>query len=146
MTVKITAGAAGYAGLTLAGYVTKDVCPSGVSHFIVTLLDDVSVKKIFAVTIPDAGVDSFSREAVVAQDVDAADTYLGTRSLNIVCGVFGTSTGDLGDKVQAVLDAMRPIPRTYEADYGFRQLAFSQATIDVSNFSVIVCVINAWLR
>lgn len=67
--------------------------------------------------------------------VDAADTYLGTRSLNIVCGVFGTSTGDLGDKVQAVLDAMRPIPRTYEADYGFRQLAFSQATIDVSNFS-----------
>ncbi len=51
--------------------------------------------------------------------VDAADTYLGTRSLNIVCGVFGTSTGDLGDKVQAVLDAMRPIPRTYDADYGF---------------------------
>ena len=67
--------------------------------------------------------------------VDAADTYLSTRTLNIVCGVFGTSTGDLGDRVQAVLDSMRPIPRTYEADYGFRQLAFSQATIDTSNFS-----------
>ncbi len=27
---------------------------------------------MFAATIPDAGVDSFSREAVVAQDADAA--------------------------------------------------------------------------
>lgn len=67
--------------------------------------------------------------------VDAADTYLGTRTLTIVCGVFGTSTGDLGDRVQALLDAMRPIPRTYEADYGFRQLAFSQATINTTSFS-----------
>lgn len=71
----------------------------------------------------------------VKDGIDVADTYLGTRSLSIVCGVFGTSTGDLGDKIQAFLDAMRPVPRTYEADYGFRQLAFSQATIDTSNFS-----------
>jgi len=67
--------------------------------------------------------------------VDVADTYLGARSLSIVCGVFGTSTGDMHDKVQALLDALRPIPRRYEADYGFRQLAFSQATIDTSNHS-----------
>lgn len=67
--------------------------------------------------------------------IDVADTYLGTRTLSIVCGVFGTSTGDLGDKVQSFLNAMRPIPRTYEADYGFRQLAFSQATIDTTNYS-----------
>ena len=78
MTVKITAGAAGYAGLTLAGYVTKDECPSGVSHFIVTLLDDVSVKKMFAATMVDAGVVSFSLEAVVTQDADAGTSVPST--------------------------------------------------------------------
>ena len=67
--------------------------------------------------------------------VDAADTYVGTRSLSIVCGVFGTSTGDMHDRIQALLESSRPVPRTYEADYGFRQLAFSQATIDTASFS-----------
>lgn len=67
--------------------------------------------------------------------VDVGDTFLAMRSISIVCGVFGTSTGDLHDKVQGLLDALRPIPRRYEDDYGFRQLAFSQATIDTSNFS-----------
>ena len=68
----MTAGAAGYAGLTLAGYVTKELNPSGVSHFMVTVFDDVSVKKMFAATMVDPGVVSFFRAGVVTQDVDAA--------------------------------------------------------------------------
>ena len=67
--------------------------------------------------------------------VDVGDTFLAMRSLSIVCGVFGTSTGDLHDKVQGLYDALRPIPRRYEDEYGFRELSFSQATIDTTNFS-----------
>ena len=67
--------------------------------------------------------------------VDIGDSYLAMRSVSIVCGVFGTSTGDLHDKVQGLLDALRPIPRRYEDEYGFRELKFSQATIDTSNYT-----------
>lgn len=67
--------------------------------------------------------------------VDVGDSFLAMRSLSIVCGVFGTSTGDLHDKVTALLGALRPIPRRYEDDYGFRELAFSQATIDTSTYT-----------
>ena len=67
--------------------------------------------------------------------VDVGDSYLAMRSMSIVCGVFGTSTGDLHDKVTALLGALRPIPRRYEDEYGFRELAFSQATIDTSTYT-----------
>ena len=91
--------------------------------------------KVLSASFNEVGLVGYMDKRALRDGVDAADTYLGTRTLSIVCGVFGTSTGDLGDKIQALLDAMRPIPRTYEADYGFRQLAFSQGTIDTSNFS-----------
>ena len=67
--------------------------------------------------------------------VDVGDSFLAMRSMSIVCGVFGTSTGDLHDKVTELLGSLRPIPRRYEDEYGFRELAFSQATIDTSTYT-----------
>jgi len=91
--------------------------------------------KVLSASFNEVPLVGYMDKRALRDGIDAGDTYLGNRSLSIVCGVFGTSTGDLGDRIQALLDAMRPIPRTYEADYGFRQLAFSQGTIDTSNFS-----------
>ena len=91
--------------------------------------------KVLSARFNEAPLVGYVDKRALRDGADIADTYIGTRTLSIVCGVFGTSSGDLGDKIQAFLDAMRPIPRTYEADYGFRQLAFSQATIDTANYS-----------
>jgi hypothetical protein len=91
--------------------------------------------KVLSARFNEAPLVGYIDKRALRDGADVADTYLGTRTLSIVCGVFGTSSGDLGDKIQGFLDAMRPIPRSYEADYGFRQLAFSQATIDTANYS-----------
>ena len=101
----------------------------------VTTSSPLSGYKVLSATFGDVTMTGYVDKRALHDGVDAGDTYLGTKTLSIVCGVFGSSIADFHDRVQALLDASRPVPREYQDDYGFRNLAFSQATIDTTNFT-----------
>ena len=85
----------------VAGGTTIDFNSIGASE--VTTTSPRGGYKVLSANFNAVPIIGYIDKRALRDGVDAADTYLGTRSLNIVCGVFGTSTGDLGDKVQAEL-------------------------------------------
>jgi hypothetical protein len=101
----------------------------------VTTSSPLSGYKVLSATFGDVTLTGYVDKRALHDGVDAGDTYLGTKTLSIVCGVFGSSIADFHDRIQALLDSSRPIPREYQTDEGFRNLAFSQATIDTTNFT-----------
>jgi hypothetical protein len=101
----------------------------------VTTSSPLSGYKVLSATFGDVQLTGYVDKRALHDGVDAGDAYLGTKTLSIVCGVFGSSIADFHDRVQALLDSSRPIPREYQTDEGFRNLAFSQATIDTANFT-----------
>lgn len=101
----------------------------------VTTSSPLSGYKVLSATFGDVTMTGYVDKRALHDGVDAGDTYLGTKTLSIVCGVFGSSIADFHDRVQALLDASRPVPREYQDDYGFRNFSFSQATIDTTNFT-----------
>jgi hypothetical protein len=82
----------------------------------------------------------------VDDGVDVGDSYLTGRQIDIQCAVFGSTLADFHSKLQVISDIMRPNPRYYDSAVGFRELKFSQATIDVSNYSTgyaeLKCIIR----
>lgn len=101
----------------------------------VTTSSPLSGYKVLSASFGDVALTGYVDKRALHDGVDAADAYLGTKQLSIVCGVFGSSIADFHDRVQALMDAARPVPREYQENYGFRDLSFSQATIDTANFS-----------
>jgi hypothetical protein len=117
----------------IAGSSTLNINSIGASE--VTTAGPRSGYKVMSAVFGETPAVGYVDKRALHDGVDAGDAYLTTKSLGIVCGVFGSSIGDFHDKLQALMDAMRPIPREYQENDGFRSLAFSQATIDTTNFS-----------
>jgi hypothetical protein len=101
----------------------------------VTTSAPLSGYKVLSASFGDVQLTGYVDKRALHDGVDAADAYLGVKQLSIVCGVFGSSIADFHEKIQALMDASRPVPREYESNYGFRDLSFSQATIDTTNFT-----------
>jgi hypothetical protein len=101
----------------------------------VTTTAPLSGYKVLSANFGDVALTGYVDKRALHDGVDAADAYLGTKQISIVCGVFGSSMADFHDKIQALMDAARPVPREYQENYGFRDLCFSQATIDTANFT-----------
>lgn len=91
--------------------------------------------RVVSVTYGDTSLTGYIDKRALHDGLDTGDTYLTAKPISIICGVFGSSVGDFHTKLQNLLNAMRPIPRQYQTDDGFRNLAFSQATIDTTNFT-----------
>lgn len=101
----------------------------------VTTTSPLSGYKVLSVNFGETGFTGYVDKRALHDGIDAADTFVGAKPISIICGVFGSSIADFHEKIQAVLNASRPVPRQYQDDYGFRDLCFSQGTIDTTNFS-----------
>jgi len=91
--------------------------------------------RVIASTIGDATAVGYVDKRAVDDGIDIGDSYLSGRQVSLVVGVFGSTLADFHSKLQTLSDTMRINPRYYDSSYGFRNLTFSQATIDTSTYS-----------
>ena len=91
--------------------------------------------KVMAASLGAANAVGYIDKRAVDDGVDIGDAYLTGRQIDISCAVFGSTLADFHSKIQALSDVMRVNPRYYDSSYGFRELKFSQATIDTSTYT-----------
>jgi len=91
--------------------------------------------KVLASSLGASNAVGYVDKRAVDDGVDVGDSYLTGRQIDIQCAVFGSTLADFHSKLQVISDIMRPNPRYYDSAVGFRELKFSQATIDISNYS-----------
>ena len=91
--------------------------------------------KVMASSFGAANAVGYVDKRAVDDGVDTGDAYLTGRQVDISCAVFGSTLADFHSKIQALSNAMRLNPRYYDSSYGFRDLKFSQATIDTTTYS-----------
>lgn len=102
---------------------------------VTTSLGPRSGYKVMAVSIGSSNAVGYVDKRAVADGVDVGDAYLANRQIDISCAVFGSTLADFHSKIQDLSDVMRINPRYYDSSNGFRDLKFSQATIDTSNYT-----------
>lgn len=105
------------------------------SSDVTTSLGPRSGYKVMAASIGASPVVGYTDKRAVDDGVDVGDAYFDGRQVEISCAVFGSTLGDYHSKLQALADVMRVNPRYYDSSYGFRELKFSQATIDTTNYT-----------
>lgn len=102
--------------------------------------------KVMAASVGAANAVGYVDKRAVDDGVDVGDSYLTGRQIDISCAVFGSTLADFHSKVQALSDAMRLNPRYYDSSYGFRNLNFSQATIDTTTYTSGVATLRFIVR
>ena len=91
--------------------------------------------KVMASSVGASNAVGYVDKRAVDDGVDVGDAYLVGRQIDISCAVFGSTLADFHSKMQELSDTMRINPRYYDNSYGFRELKFSQATIDTTTYS-----------
>lgn len=91
--------------------------------------------KVMVSSIGTANAVGYVDKRAVDDGVDIGDAYLTGRQIDISCAVFGSTLADFHSKIQALSNVMRLNPRYYDSSYGFRDLTFSQATIDTTTYT-----------
>ena len=91
--------------------------------------------KVMASSIGASNAVGYMDKRAVDDGVDVGDAYLVGRQIDISCAVFGSTLADFHSKLQVLSDTMRINPRYYDNSYGFRELKFSQATIDTTTYT-----------
>jgi len=91
--------------------------------------------KVMAASLGASNAVGYVDKRAVDDGVDVGDAYLVGRQIDISCAVFGSTLADFHSKMQELSDTMRINPRYYDNSFGFRELKFSQATIDTTTYS-----------
>jgi len=91
--------------------------------------------KVMAASVGASSAVGYTDKRAVDDGLDVGDAYFQGRQVDISCAVFGSTLADYHSKLQALADVMRINPRYYDSSYGFRELKFSQATIDTTNYT-----------
>ena len=91
--------------------------------------------RVIASTIGEANAVGYVDKRAVDDGIDIGDSYLSGRQVSLIVAVFGSSLADFHSKLQTLSDTMRINPRYYDSSYGFRNLTFSQATIDTATYT-----------
>ena len=91
--------------------------------------------KVMAASVGASNAVGYVDKKAVDDGVDVGDAYLTGRQIDIQCAVFGSTLADFHSKMQELSDIMRINPRYYDSSFGFRELKFSQATIDTSTYT-----------
>jgi len=91
--------------------------------------------KVMATSVGASNAVGYVDKRAVDDGVDVGDAYLTGRQIDIQCAVFGSTLADFHSKMQELSDIMRINPRFYDNSFGFRELKFSQATIDTSTYT-----------
>lgn len=105
------------------------------SSEVTTSLGPRSGYKVMATSLGASNAVGYVDKRAVDDGVDVGDAYLTGRQIDIQCAVFGSTLADFHSKMQALSDIMRINPRYYDNSYGFRELKFSQATIDTATYT-----------
>lgn len=105
------------------------------SSDLTTSLGPRSGYKVMATSLGASNAVGYVDKRAVDDGVDVGDAYLTGRQIDIQCVVFGSTLADFHSKMQELSDIMRINPRYYDSSFGFRELKFSQATIDTSTYS-----------
>lgn len=91
--------------------------------------------KVMAASLGASNAVGYVDKRAVDDGVDVGDAYLVGRQIDISCAVFGSTLADFHSKIQELSDTMRINPRYYDNSVGFRELKFSQATIDTTTYT-----------
>jgi hypothetical protein len=105
------------------------------SSDVTTSIGPRSGYKVMAASVGASNAVGYIDKRAVDDGVDVGDAYLTGRQIDIQCAVFGSTLADFHSKMQTLSDIMRINPRYYDNSYGFRELKFSQATIDTSTYT-----------
>ena len=87
------------------------------------------------VSYANAGVSGFVESIAQRDGVEANIALLNARSVQLVVQVYGSSSADFYDKLNALNSALQPYPSFASADDGFRALDFTQGTVVTSSYS-----------
>jgi len=102
--------------------------------------------KVMAASIGASPAVGYTDKRAVDDGLDVGDAYFQGRQVDISCAVFGSTLADFHSKLQVLADVMRINPRYYDSSFGFRELKFSQATIDTSNYSTGTAALRMIVR
>jgi hypothetical protein len=105
------------------------------SSSVTTSIGPRSGYKVMAASVGASSAVGYTDKRAVDDGLDVGDAYFQGRQVDISCAVFGSNLADFHSKLQALADLMRINPRYYDSSYGFRELKFSQATIDTTNYT-----------
>ena len=124
---------------------TLDLNDIGASY-VTTSLGPRSGYKVMAASFGASNAVGYVDKRAVDDGVDVGDAYLTGRQIDIQCAIFGSTLPDFHSKMQALSDIMRLNPRYYDSSFGFRELKFSQATIDTATYSDGVAPLRCVVR
>jgi hypothetical protein len=111
-----------------------------------TSLGPRSGYRVLSSTLGESSAVGYVDKRAVDDGIDIGDSYLSGRQIVLIVGVFGSTKEDFHSRIQELSDVMRVNPRYYDSSYGFRNLTFSQPTIDVSTYSTGLAPLRAIVR
>lgn len=87
------------------------------------------------VSYANANVAGFLDSLAQRDGAEADIALLGIRQVQLVVQVYGSSSADFYDRLNALNAAFQPYPSFAESDDGFRPLRFDQATVSTAPYS-----------
>ena len=88
-----------------------------------------------SVSYANAGISGFTGALAQRDGLEADIALIGPRQVQLVVQVYGSSEADFYDKLNSLNSSMSPYPSFASGDDGFRNLRFSQSTIENSGYS-----------
>ena len=89
-------------------------------------------------SVDPSGVDvrQYTDNRATQDGLDAADAYLGGRTIQIFAAVYGSTLGDMWDRHALLIKAFNPVIAISNdsANFGFRPLKFFRPTADISTW------------
>lgn len=121
--IKIATGTATSAYLNLNSITTAPTVGTPFSGYVVE-----------SVSYANVGVNGFIDSLAQRDGAEANIALLGTRQIQMIVQVYGSSSADFYDKLNTLNSSLQPYPSFATSDDGFRALDFDQATLDTTNF------------
>lgn len=88
-----------------------------------------------SVAYASANVAGFVDSLAQRDGAEADIALLGIRQIQLIVQVYGSSSADFYDRLNALNSAFQPYPSFASSDDGFRALNFDQATVSTGSFS-----------
>lgn len=85
----------------------------------------VSGYKVEQVNLAQSGVNGFLDTLAQRDGLDSAEAFLGSRQVQLIVSVYGSSLSDFWNKVDDLSATLAPSPAAFESEDGFRKLRFS---------------------
>lgn len=122
--IKIATGTATSAYLNLNSITTAPTVGTPFSGYVVE-----------SVSYANAGVSGFLDSLAQRDGAEANIALLGMRQVQMIVQVYGSSSADFFDKLNALNSSLQPYPSFATSDDGFRALDFDQATVSTGSYT-----------